>query len=139
MLIVGERLAFASAMPPNPLPYRATYAATKGYVVTFTRTLASELGDSPVEVQVLCPGLTATEFHLTSGMASVGGRQERVHDDGGMPAEDVVAASLMGLARGELVCVTGLDDPAALERLIDVEALLRSTSRSTGMAARYRS
>jgi short-subunit dehydrogenase len=106
--------------------------------VTFTRTLASELGDGPVALQVLCPGLTATEFHLTSGMESVGGREERVHDDGGMPAEDVVAASLVGLERGEVVCVPGLDDPAALERLVDVEGLLRSASRATGRAARYR-
>jgi short-subunit dehydrogenase len=135
---VASLLAFASAMPANPLPYRATYAGTKGYVVTFTRTLASELGDGPVALQVLCPGLTATEFHLTSGMESVGGREERVHDDGGMPAEDVVAASLVGLERGEVVCVPGLDDPAALERLVDVEGLLRSASRATGRAARYR-
>jgi short-subunit dehydrogenase len=135
---VASLLAFAAAMPPGPLPYRATYAGTKGYVVTFTRTLASELGDGPVRVQVLCPGLTATEFHLTSGMESVDGREERVHADGGMPAEDVVAASLVGLERGEVVCVPGLEDPAALEQLVDVEGLLRSASRSTGMAERYR-
>lgn len=135
---VASLLAFASAMPPDPLPYRATYAGTKGYVVTFTRTLAAELGDGPVQLQVLCPGLTATEFHLATGMESVGGREERVHADGGMPAEDVVAASLVGLARGELVCVPGLADPAALEQLTEVEALVRSASRSTGMAARYR-
>ncbi|GII25737.1 SDR family NAD(P)-dependent oxidoreductase [Planosporangium mesophilum] len=135
---VASLLAFASAMPPNPLPYRATYAGTKGYVVTFTRTLAAELGDRPVQLQVLCPGLTATEFHLTTGMESVGGREARVHGDGGMPADDVVAASLVGLERGELVCVPGLADPAALEQLTDVEALLRAASRSPGRAPRYR-
>ncbi|GAA1789987.1 SDR family NAD(P)-dependent oxidoreductase [Planosporangium flavigriseum] len=137
---VASLLAFASAMPPNPLPWRATYAGTKGYVVTFTRTLAAELGDdSPVQLQVLCPGLTATEFHLTTGMESVGGREEQVHAEGGMPAGDVVTASLVGLERGEVVCVPGLEDPAAVERLVDVESVLRSASRSRGMAARYRS
>ncbi len=43
------------------------YAGSKGYAVTFTRTLAAELTDAPVRVQVVCPGLTATEFHLGAG------------------------------------------------------------------------
>jgi short-subunit dehydrogenase len=134
---VASLLAFAGALPPEPLPYRATYAGTKGYLVTFTRTLAAELGDAPVHVQVLCPGLTATEFHLTTGAESVPGRRERVHDDGGMIAADVVTASLEGLATGEVVCVPGLTDPQAVARLEEVESELRGASRPV-LASRYR-
>lgn len=64
---VASTPAFAGSLPPCPLPVRAVYGGTKGYVVTFGRTLAAELGGTPVRVQVLCPGLTATEFHLTQG------------------------------------------------------------------------
>lgn len=133
---VASLLAFAGALPPDPLPYRAVYGGTKGYVVTFTRTLAAELAGSPVTVQVLCPGLTATEFHLTQGAEPVPGREERVHAVGGMPAEDVVTASLAGLRTGETVCVPGLAEPEALARLAAVEAEIRGASRS-GLAPRY--
>lgn len=134
---VASLLAFAGSEPPGRLPERVVYAGTKGYLVTFTRTLAAELGDSPVRVQVLCPGLTATEFHLTRGAESVPGDRERVHDDGGMDSADVVTASLEGLARNEVVCVPGLSDPEAVTRLVEAETGLRAASGQT-LAARYR-
>ncbi|MBI0376678.1 SDR family NAD(P)-dependent oxidoreductase [Streptomyces albiflaviniger] len=81
---VASTLAFAGSLPPDPLPVRAVYGGTKGYVVTFSRTLAAELDGAPVRVQVLCPGPTATEFHLTQGQDPVAGDVARVHDDGGI-------------------------------------------------------
>ncbi|MEU1710742.1 SDR family NAD(P)-dependent oxidoreductase [Streptomyces sp. NPDC005706] len=133
---VASLLAFAGALPPGPLPHRAVYGGTKGYMVTFTRTLAAELGDSPVRVQVVCPGLTATEFHLGTGEAPVPG-EARVHDEGGMPAADVVAASLAALESREVVCVPGLSDPGPLIGLADAELALRDGS-GAALAARYR-
>jgi short-subunit dehydrogenase len=134
---VASLLAFAGSLPPDPLPHRAVYGGTKGYVVTFTRTLAAELAGSPVTVQVVCPGLTATEFHLTRGDMSVPG-EEKVHHDGGMPPEDVVDASLVALRDGETVCVPGLDAPAAVDALAAAERALRAGSQSGRIAARYR-
>ncbi|MEU1465412.1 SDR family oxidoreductase [Streptomyces sp. NPDC005727] len=134
---VASLLAFAGALPPGPLPHRAVYGGTKAYMVTFTRTLAAELGDSPVRVQVVCPGLTATEFHLGTGEAPVPG-EARVHDEGGMPAADVVAASLAALRSREVVCVPGLSDPGPLTGLADAELALRDGS-GAALAARYRS
>ncbi|MGW2492748.1 hypothetical protein ACWCV9_36940 [Streptomyces sp. NPDC001606] len=99
--------------------------------MTFTRTLAAELTGSPVTVQVLCPGLTATEWRVRS-------RQEKVHDDGGMPPEDVVDASLVALRDGETVCVPGLGNPAAVDTLAAAEGALRAGSRGSRIAARYR-
>ncbi|MEV6808442.1 SDR family oxidoreductase [Streptomyces sp. NPDC051132] len=133
---VASLLAFAGALPPGPLPHRAVYGGTKGYLVTFTRTLAAELAGTPVRVQVVCPGLTATEFHLGTGEAPVPG-EARVHDEGGMPAADVVTASLAALESGEVVCVPGLPDPTAVARLADAELALRDGS-GTGLASRYR-
>jgi short-subunit dehydrogenase len=125
---VASLLAFAGALPPDPLPWRATYAGTKGYLVTFSRTLASELAGTPVRVQALCPGLTATEFHLTSGTDPVQGtapdEQPRA-----MAAADVVRASLLALEAGEVVCAPGLDDPRSIDRLVEAEAEIRTASR----------
>ncbi|MFA3877938.1 SDR family NAD(P)-dependent oxidoreductase [Streptomyces sp. MMCC 100] len=134
---VASLLAFAGSLPPVPLPHRAVYAGTKGYMVTFTRTLAAEVATTPVRVQVVCPGLTATEFHLSAGHTPVSG-QERVHDEGGMPPADVVSASLSALDAGEVVCVPGLRDADAVTRLAAAERALRDGSDIV-LAPRYRS
>ncbi|GAB3007930.1 SDR family NAD(P)-dependent oxidoreductase [Amycolatopsis acidiphila] len=135
---VASLLAFAGSMAPGPLPQRVTYAGTKGYLVTFTRTLAAELGpDTDVTVQVLCPGLTATEFHFTTGLESVAAEAEQ-RGEHGMPAEDVVLASVSALGTGEVVCVPGLDDPATLEQLTAAEHAIRSGSDPAKAASRYR-
>lgn len=134
---IASLLAFSGDIPPNPLPERAVYGATKGYEVTFTRILAAELAGTPVHTQVVCPGLTATEFHMTQGREPVGERAPQVHDDGGMPAPDVVTASLAALESGETVCVPGLSEPAALEQLALAEAEVRTAGRSP-LADRYR-
>ncbi|WP_344610011.1 SDR family NAD(P)-dependent oxidoreductase, partial [Streptomyces glaucus] len=133
---VASLLAFAGALPPGPLPHRAVYGGTKGYLVTFTRTLAAELASTPVRVQVVCPGLTATEFHLGAGDAPVPG-EARVHDEGGMPPADVVTASLAALETGEVVCVPGLSDAEAVARLAAAELALRDGS-GAALADRYR-
>ena len=39
------------------------YCATKAYLRVFTEGLATELGETGVYVQALCPGFTRTEFH----------------------------------------------------------------------------
>lgn len=133
---VASLLAFAGDLAPGPLPHRAVYGGTKGYLVTFTRTLAAELAGTPLHLQVVCPGLTATEFHLTSGEAPVPGA-ERVHEDGGMAASDVVTASLAALDSGEAVCVPGLREAEAVDRLAAAELALREGS-GRSLAPRYR-
>lgn len=120
---VASLLAFSGALPPTPLPARATYVGVKAFLVHFTRTLAGELKGSPVQAQVLCPGMTATEWQ--------GGYR------GAMSPEDVVTASLVALERGELVCVPGLEAPEAVEALADAERGLRMGSQPT-LAERYR-
>jgi short-subunit dehydrogenase len=137
---VASLLAFAGSLPPDPLPYRATYAGTKGYVVTFTRTLAAELAGTDVRVQVCCPGYTATEFHLTAGEAPVPdavAAAKSAEPPHAMSAEDVVTASLAGLDAGEVVVTPGLEDPSALDLLTAAEAEFRTASRPV-LATRYR-
>ena len=136
---VASLLALAGSLPPGPLPARAVYAGTKGYLVTFTRTLAAELAGTGVSAQVVCPGYTATEFHLGSGAEPVaeGAADVVGHSAAAMPAEDVVLASLAALATGEVVCVPGLPDPAAVQALVDAELGVRSGS-GPALAPRYR-
>jgi len=81
-----------------------SYYASKAWMNCFTEGLYLELKSqgSPVRVQALCPGFTYTEFHDVM-------RVDRRAVPGWMwmPAEEVVAASLEGLARGKLIVVPG--------------------------------
>ena len=86
------------------LPGSVNYCATKGYLITFSRALALELGGTGVRVQALCPGFTHTEFH--DDLKDFDKR--RSPSFLWMPADAVVTSSLAGLARNEVVCIPGL-------------------------------
>ncbi len=44
-------------------PGASAYSAAKGAVMTFTRSMAKELGPKGIRVNALCPGMIATSFH----------------------------------------------------------------------------
>ena len=44
-------------------PGASAYAASKGAVMTFTRSMAKELGPSGIRVNAVCPGMISTTFH----------------------------------------------------------------------------
>ena len=49
-----------------PMPYTATYAATKAFLLSFSEALAVELSGTGVHVVCVCPGSTRTEFQETA-------------------------------------------------------------------------
>jgi short-subunit dehydrogenase len=59
-----------------------------------------------VRVQVLCPGFTLTEFHASPENERLDVRS-RIPKRLWMSADDVVAASLRALRRGQLLCLPG--------------------------------
>jgi short-subunit dehydrogenase len=128
---VASLLALSGTVPPNPLPHRATYAGAKAFIVTLTQALASELRETGVRVQVCLPGLVATEYH-----ALVGRDVSRMPPM--MAAADVVTASLAAFARGEVVCIPALDDPALLDRLSEAQQALLRFGATPTLARRYR-
>ena len=44
-------------------PGATAYATSKGAVMTFTRSMAKELGPKNIRVNALCPGVISTSFH----------------------------------------------------------------------------
>ncbi len=58
----GAILNVASIAGFQPLPYQATYGATKAFVLSFSEALATDLQGTGVSCTVLCPGPTHTEF-----------------------------------------------------------------------------
>ncbi|HET9849382.1 MAG TPA: hypothetical protein VFR68_12615, partial [Candidatus Dormibacteraeota bacterium] len=55
-----------------------------------------------------------------------------------MKPDDVVAASLIALDRGELVCVPGLDDPSVLDNLGKAQRAIMEAANRSQLAARYK-
>ncbi len=45
-----------------PLPYLSVYAATKAYVLSFSRSLAREVKARGIRIMAVCPGWVRTEF-----------------------------------------------------------------------------
>ncbi len=90
----------------QPMPYLATYAATKAFDRFFAEGLAAEVAGRGICVAALCPGPTESEFFQVSraGAISGGNRQS---------AESVASSGLRALARGQRVCI-----PYATGRLI---------------------
>ena len=86
----------------QPAPFNSTYGATKAFVNSFSHGIAEELRGSGVRIQLLCPGFTRTEFQEVAGVPT-----EDIPDFAWMSAEDVVAASLEGLRKGELLVIPG--------------------------------
>jgi short-subunit dehydrogenase len=129
---VASLLALSGTVPPGQLPMRAVYGGAKAYILAFTQLVAGELGaGSGVRVQVCLPGLVKTEFHDLQGMDS-----SRLPPR--MSPDDVVSASLAGLARGEVVCVPGLDDPSLLDKLGEAQRAVMAAGNRPALSQRYR-
>jgi hypothetical protein len=66
----------------QPLPLHAAYAASKAWILLFGEALAVELGERGVDVLVVEPGVTETEFQELAGeLPHAGARPEQVVRD----------------------------------------------------------
>lgn len=109
---------------------RSVYASTLAYTVALSQTLHAELSPSGVAVQVLLPGVVATEFHERQGMDLSAAPR--------MSAADVVTASLRGLELGESVTAPGVERADLLEDVFTAD-LAAFGAQSSELATRYRS
>jgi len=127
---VSGMLAFSGPASLEQLPLRrAVYTATLAHIVALSQALHEELKGQGLRVQALCPGVVATEFHERQGL-----------DLSAMPrmsADDVVTASLRGLALGEVVCAPGVERSDLLGAVSQAD-LAAFAAQSPQLAERYR-
>jgi len=83
----------------------SVYGASKAFLAYFSQALQSELADTGIVVQALCPGYTHTEFH--DEIVAGGFDKDRFPAEMWMDASEVVAASLAGLGSGQVLLVPG--------------------------------
>jgi uncharacterized protein len=126
---VSGMIAFSGPAPQAQLPRRALYAGALAHLVAMTQVLHEELKSEGLRIQVLCPGVVATEFHERQGMDLSAVPR--------MSAEDVVTASLRGLELGEVVCAPGVEERGLLEEVFAAD-LAAFGAQSPELATRYR-
>jgi uncharacterized protein len=85
----------------------ATYSATKAFVTSFSEALHEELRGTGVNLLVLCPGFTRTEFQQRGGFDT-----EQIPKSAWQTPEAVVDAALSAHANGKALCVPGLNNKA---------------------------
>ena len=97
----GGIVNVSSISGEQPIPFVATYAATKAFLTSLSESLHEELRGSGVTVTAVLPGFTRSEFHDRPDM----GRS--IPRPLWMTGEAVVDAALAAVARGHAVCVPG--------------------------------
>lgn len=126
---VAGMIAFSGPAPHSVMPRRAVYGGSLAYLVAMSQTLSAELEGTGVRVQVVCPGVVATEFHERQGLD--------LSSVPRMTADDVVTASLRGLELGETVCAPGVENAELLSAVFAAD-LAAFGGQSPQLAARYR-
>ncbi|OXM70071.1 SDR family NAD(P)-dependent oxidoreductase [Amycolatopsis vastitatis] len=127
---VAGMIAFSGPADSSVMPRRAVYAGSLAYLVALSQTLSAELEGTGVRVQVLCPGVVATEFHERQGLDLSAVPR--------MTADDVVTAGLRGLELGEVVTAPGVEDTGLLDAVFRAD-LAAFGGQSPELASRYRS
>jgi short-subunit dehydrogenase len=129
IISVAGMIAFSGPAQHTQLPRRAVYAGTLAHLVAMSQTLSAELAGTGVRVEVVCPGVVATEFHEVQGMDLSAVPR--------MSAADVVTAALRGLELGEVVCAPGVEDAGLLDTVFNAD-LAAFAGQSPELATRYR-
>jgi short-subunit dehydrogenase len=97
----GGVIVVASTAGMQPLPYEATYAASKAFALSYTEALSEELRGTGVRALAVNPGPVPTEWQQVAG-----------HDDvgvvpGEIPAEQCVAEALEAWDAGRRTVIPG--------------------------------
>ena len=109
----GTILNVASTAAFQPVPFMATYAATKAFVLSFSEALAEENRKYGIHVMALCPGVTETNFFAAAQIDRPPLRTVQT-------AEEVVDTALRALVRQKPTVISGWTNwlTVAAERLV---------------------
>lgn len=128
----GAVVVMSSAAAWQPVPFMATYAATKAFELHLTEAIAAELRGTGVRALAVCPGPTRTEFGLHAG---TGGTHWAIPFD---DADLVVRATWRALEAGRPRAATGLVARGSMlaSRLLPRGIIVRGAAISHRIARR---
>ncbi len=124
----GSRIVnVASAAAFCPQPSFSVYAATKSYVLSFSRSLRIELSDDEIFVTAVCPGPVETEFFNVAGQKERNQMKEAVV----AKPEAVVKQALLDAREGKELSVYGaaMKGAEAATKLLPHSMLLKAMKK----------
>jgi uncharacterized protein len=121
----GTIINVSSAISFQPVPYMSTYAASKAFVTAFTESIAAENRPYGIQVTVLCPGMTDTNFFAAAKI------EELNKVKGIQTPEQVVDAALRGVERKKTLVISGL-----MNKLVAYMSTITPNSLITSMVAK---
>ena len=98
-------LNIASSAAYQAVPKLSLYAATKGFVLSFSRGLHQELQGSPVSVTAVSPGATDTDF---PNRAQLGEKGKKAAARLNMTPAAVAAIAVKAMLAGKAEVITGM-------------------------------
>jgi short-subunit dehydrogenase len=121
----GAILNVASTAAFQGVPFMATYAATKAFVLSFSEALWDENRAHGVHVMALCPGVTETNFFAAAQTDKPPMRATQTPDQ-------VVDTALQGLKRGKSHIISGWTNyiMAESERLVPRSIVARIAGKA---------
>ncbi len=84
-------------------PFDSLYAASKAFVLSFSKAIGEELKGTGVTVTTLCPGPTKTEFAERAGMTDV-----KIFSGRLTSAQEVASVGYKAMMAGQPTIIVGL-------------------------------
>ena len=121
----GAIINVASTAAFQPVPFMATYAATKAFVLSFSEALAEENRERGVKILALCPGATDTNFFNAAEGSPPPMRVVQT-------PEAVVTTALRALERGQSHVISGWTNflTTEIQRLVPRSFVTRIAGRA---------
>jgi dehydrogenase/reductase SDR family member 7B len=105
---LGHIVTITSLMGKFGAPLRSSYAASKHALHGFFDSLRSEIGDTPIQVTMICPGFVRTNISMNA--LTAGGVAQGTMDnatDKGMAPERLAEKILKAIEKGKLEAYFG--------------------------------
>ena len=100
----GTIINVSSAASFQPVPFMATYAATKAFVTSFSQAIAEENRPYGIQVIALCPGSTDTNFFAASGI------DRPIEFKGQQTVDQVVETAMRAVKSGKTTAISGINN-----------------------------
>ena len=97
----GTIINVSSAAGFQPIPFMATYAASKAFVSSFTEAIAEENRPFGIRILALCPGSTKTNFFAASNI------ERPIQVKGQQTVDQVVDTAMKAVGQGRTKIVSG--------------------------------
>jgi short-subunit dehydrogenase len=98
----GKILNISSICSFAPVPEMAIYAATKAFILSFSKALSQELKETNIQITTLCPDISYTSFHKHTSATNRRGQKLPL-----MSVEKIAEIGYHALMNGQTVVIPG--------------------------------